>query len=542
VIVPASVVGLFFAQAAVKALVHDAVRPDVGAHLRAITDKELVHPTGTDSELDYRFHHILVRDAAYQGILKRARATLHERFADWAEAVGRERDREVEYEEVLGYHLEQAHRYLSELGPLDDHGHGVGLRAAERLGSAGRRAFARADMSAAANLLRRAAALLPAEHPTRVGLLPNLGEALMEIGEFPWAILFLDEAVELARDQPRLYADAVLTRLLVRHHVEENLEHWRQEVAREAERLIPTLQEQRADAELAKAWRLLGFVHGSVCRYREAAEAVQQAVKHARLAKDGRQEARNASAYTVAALYGPTPAAEAIEHCEHLAAQGLADRQAEALVLGSLAQLRAMQGDFERARELWRAARTLLDDLGVIVLAASTAMHCARIELLAGDLETAEAELRRAIETLSRVGERYLLPPIVALLAQVVYVRGRPDEADQISQTAEELAAADDVEAQALWRSVRAKVLAGRDRVVEAERLAREAVRLIQTTDALGMQADALLDLGEVLSRSGRLDEARVVTDEARLLYQEKGNTIAAARPAAMVDPLSVTR
>jgi ATP/maltotriose-dependent transcriptional regulator MalT len=394
-------------------------------------------------------------------------------------------------------------------------------------------------MSAAANLLRRAAALLPADHPTRLGLLPSLGEALMEIGEFPWAMLYLDEAVELSRDQPRLHADAILTRLLVRHHVEDNLERWREEVTREAERLIPALQQESADAELAKAWRLVGFVHGSVCRYGEAAAAVKEAVTHARLANDARQEARNASAYTLAALYGPTPAAEAIEHCEHLAAEGLNDRQAEALLLCSLAQLRAMRGDFDRARELLHTARTLLDDLGVIVLAASTAVHCARIELLAGGLATAEQDLRRATDTLTGLGERYLLPPIAALLAQVVYERGRPDEAEQISRTAEQLAAADDVEAQALWRSVRAKVLAGRDRVEEAERLAREAVTLIRTTDAPGMQADALLDLAEVLARSTRLDEARVVATEAKRLYAEKGNAIALARATAALDSLS---
>jgi tetratricopeptide (TPR) repeat protein len=523
----------------VEALVAEPARDALPGHLRSLEGKQLIKAEGLpvpDRDLAFRFHHILIRDAAYQGMLKRTRAALHERFADWLEAVSGERDREVE--EILGYHLEQAHRYLSDLGPLDDRGRALGLRAAARLGAAGRRAFSRADMPAAANLLRRAVMLLPAADPTRLGLLPVLGEALMEIGEFPWAIVFLDEAVELSRDQPRLNADLVLTRLLVRHHVADDLELWREEVSREAERLIPALEEQHADAELAKAWRLLGFVHGSVCRYGEAARAVREAAKHARQANDARLEARNVSAYTLAALYGPTPAAEAIEHCEELAAQGLTDRQAEALVLCSLAQLRAMQGDFARARDLLRSARRLLDDLGVIVLAAATAMHQARIELLGGDLESAEAELRRAYDTLTGLGERYLLPPLAALLAHVVYARGRPEEAEAISRTAEEITAADDVEAQALWRSVRAKALAGRDRADEAESMAREAVQLIRTTDAPGMQADALLDLADVLRRSARPAEARAVADEARRLYQGKGNVVGAARAAAVLASL----
>jgi predicted ATPase len=537
VIEPASVVGGVFQLAAVGALVDDPIRPLVSTHLKALEGKQLIKPEqgpAADEDLWFRFHHILIRDAAYQGLLKRRRVALHERFADWLEAVSGERHRNVEYEEIVGYHLEQAHRYLSELGLPDDHGRDLAVRAAGRLASAGRRAFARADMSAAANLLRRAVMLLPAEDPTRLALLPQLAEALMEIGEFPWALLFLDEAADLTAGDLRLEADLALTRLLVRHHVEQNLEQWRAEVAREAERLIPLLQEQRADAELAKAWRLLGFVHGSVCRYGDAAAAVREAAEHARRANDLRLEARNVSSYTLAALYGPTPAREAIEHCEHLIAEGLSDRQAEALVLCSLAQLCAMQGEFERARELVRAARAVLNDLGVIVLAAATAIDSARVELLAGDLVTAEHELRQADESLTALGEKYLLPPLAAVLAQVVYAQGRADEAEQITRRAEELSDPDDVEPQALWRSVRAKVLADRDRAEEAERLAREAVRLMRTTDAPGMQADALLDLAEVLRRSGRPEEAVAVAAEAMGLYELKGNRAAAARAAAL--------
>src|SRR5262249_26834443 len=231
VLEPAAVVGGLFQVTAVRALVVEPVRETLPAHLGSLQSKQLIEAEPLaipDDDVWFRFHHMLIRDAAYQRMLKRTRAVLHERFADWMEGVYAGRERRVEYEEILGYHLEQAHRYLDELGPLDDHGRALGVRAAERLASAGRRAVARAGLSAAANLLRRATALLPADDPTRLRLLPSLGEALMRIGEFPWAILFLDEAVELTRDQPRLHADAIFTRLLVRSHVEENLERWRE--------------------------------------------------------------------------------------------------------------------------------------------------------------------------------------------------------------------------------------------------------------------------------------------------------------------------
>ena len=111
VVDPAAVIGLVFPAAAIAQLVPDPIRPTVEDHLSALDRKQFVHPLAADSEDPaFRFHHILVRDAAYQSLLKRARATLHERFVAWAEPVNRERGREREFEEILGSHLEQAVR------------------------------------------------------------------------------------------------------------------------------------------------------------------------------------------------------------------------------------------------------------------------------------------------------------------------------------------------------------------------------------------------------------------------------------------------
>jgi predicted ATPase/class 3 adenylate cyclase len=541
VIEPAAVIGLVFERAPLDALVAEPLHATLSDHLSALADKRLiVAENSTEGETRFRFHHILIRDAAYQGLLKRARATLHERFADWGEQINRERGRQAEYEEILGYHLEQAHEYLAELGPLDEHGRTLGSRAAAHLTSAGRRAFARADMAAAANLLRRATALLPESDRTRLELLPDLGEAMMEIGEFAWAQVFLDEAVEgaAALEDARLEANAILTRLLVRHHTADDLESFREEVEREARRAIPILEREGAHAELAKAWRFLGFVHGSVLRYGEAAAAVQRAVDHARLAGDGRQEARNASAFTIAALHGPTPVPEAIARCEKLLAQGLANRQAEAFVLRALAQLRAMQGDFAEARTLYYRARRLLHELGFTVLGAATSLYSGAVEILATNPVRAEGELRAAYEELATMGEKYFLPPVTGLLAKAVYEQGRADDATELAQKAHELAAAEDVEAQALWRGVRARVLAAQGKHSEAEQLAREAVDLLRATDAPVKQADALMDLAEVLVKSGRFRAAQAVVEESERLYRAKQNTVSEERARAVLADL----
>src|SRR5207249_10458128 len=180
-----SVIGQRFRQAAVAALVPEPLAERVPPSLYSLTNKQLILPpeAGQSADQDsYRFQHILIRDAAYHGLLKRTRAELHERFVDWVETLPS--DRVIEFEEIRGYHLEQAFQIRIQLGPLDAPATEIGRRGARYLSSAGRRALARGDMPAAASLLQRAAALLTSEDGERAKLLLEAGEALTELGEF----------------------------------------------------------------------------------------------------------------------------------------------------------------------------------------------------------------------------------------------------------------------------------------------------------------------------------------------------------------------
>jgi predicted ATPase/class 3 adenylate cyclase len=540
VIEPASVIGLMFERSPLTELVPEPVRPEVGIHLASMTQKQLVRPQHEQDTL-YRFHHILVRDAAYQGILKRARAGLHERFADWAERVNRERDRATEFEEILGYHLEQAHQYLSELGPLDEHGLELGDRAAAHLGSAGNRAFARGDMAAAANLLRRAVSLLPEKDRRRIALLPDLGEALMETGEFAWAEIFLDEAVERAAaiDEESPYADAMLTRLLARHHVASDLSAWREEVERTTSKLIPILETRDAHAELAKAFRMVAWVHAPVYQWRAAAVAQQRALEHARLAGDRRMEARMSSTYAQSLCAGPTPVPIAIAACEEMLERRLGNRQSEAIILNSLALLLGLNGEFERARNLCLQAQSMLEDLGASVLAASIALYLAHVELLAGVPEAAETTLRAAHEQLEAMGEVFFRTSVGAMLAQALYARGLSDEAEALAVQSQQLAAEGDIEVESLCRSVRGKILAQRGDFSEARHLAEEAVAVIPGVEAPLMRTEALIDLAEVYAAAGDVDRARAALVEAQDLAELKEMTVPRATVAALLDGLS---
>ena len=163
VIEGAAVIGKEFWRGAIGELVSSVERGAVGASLMTLARKEFIEPARSifPTEDGFRFRHILIRDAAYLGVPKETRADLHERFAGWLERSSGESAAELD--EIVGYHLEQAHGYREELGPLGRGGAELAARAGERLAAAGRRAVVRGgDAAAASSLITRAVSLLPA--------------------------------------------------------------------------------------------------------------------------------------------------------------------------------------------------------------------------------------------------------------------------------------------------------------------------------------------------------------------------------------------
>jgi class 3 adenylate cyclase/tetratricopeptide (TPR) repeat protein len=531
VVDPAAVIGLVFPAAAIAQLVPEPIRPAVDEHLHALDRKQFVHPLATDGDdPTFRFHHILVRDAAYQSLLKRARATLHERFVEWAEPVNRERGRETEFEEILGYHLEQAVRYRAELGPLDEGGRSIAARAAAKLGSAGRRAFARGDTPAACNLLRRATALLPTDEPTRVELIGELADALMEEGQFDEARLVIADGTAVAE---RLGDGRLVARMRIgASRIDVILSELASSEAAiaEARDAIDILAAAGDEEGLARAWRHVMIIHGTRGAYDDAAEAAKQVVEHARAAGDLRQASRGAVGYATTALLGPTPVTEALATCERLVADVSGDRKAESVILGVLAQLHAMRGEFEQARELYRRAAAMLADLGPSVTSSTLSTESSRVEALAGDFAAAERELRRDDGALAAMGERYYRSTVDALLAQVLVTIGNLDEAETFSRQAEELADADDVSSQVFWRTARGRIFARAGRAAEGEALAREAVELARGTVDIALLAGALADLAEIVTLAGREHEAGPPLREALALYERKEDATSVAR------------
>ncbi len=544
---PASVIGLVFPRLALQAIIDDDVRDEVPERLDALTTRQLVRPTDpADVENDeYRFTHLMIRDAAYAGLLKRTRARLHERFVAWADEANRASDRATEFEEILGYHLEQACRYLSELGSLDEHGSALGIDASGRLASAGQRAFVRGDMPATANLIRRAVDLLPDDHAARPGLLFQLALAVTEIGEVGAA----EDALALAAEAAARLGDiglettARLERVMVQYNadparVEGNIE----EKIRES---VVVLERAGSEEGLARAWLSMSQVRIVGARYGDAAEAVERVIEHAQKAGDRVLEIRAGPNLAHCAQFGPMPVPEAIRLCEEIIERSGGDQKAEAVTLRSLAHLHAKRGEFDAARDEYRRARRTLEELGWRFHAALTSINSGPIEMLAGDPVAAEAELRRDYEALDRLGDRNFISTVAAYLAEALCQQGRFDEASEIASFSAGIAALDDVYTQVVLNRVRGKVLSRLGRHDEAVAECGTAVELSRTEDDPTDQADALSDLALVRRAAGDDAGAAAAGIEALALYEAKGNVVSAARArrflAAAVEETALT-
>jgi DNA-binding SARP family transcriptional activator len=530
----AAVVGKVFYEAAVVDLVPEALRPAVADALGRLARKQLIRPDRPSlGGRTFGFRHLLIRDTAYESIPKEVRAQLHDHFGRWLEhAAG---DRVIEYEEVVGYHLEQAYRYRAELGTLDEPTRAIARDAAERLGSAGRRAFGRSDSPAAVNLISRAVALLPADDPLRVDLVPNV-RAVQGMTDLAWADRVLTEAVEAAATTGNrsLAASALVQRGFLRLFTEPEMTPG--ELIDVAERAIVVFDELGDELGLARAWRLVAQAHYLGRRLALCAEASERALVHARRANDRFEEREIVEWLVVALLLGPTPAPEAAERCERLLDETVDNSLLQAEILGGLAALKAMLGRADQADELTARSRATITAHGESIWIVS--LWLAFVRLWQGDPTGAEAELRPAYEALKGLGERSHFSSLAHELSTAVFLQGRYDEAEQLTHECEQSSRPNDVRSQILWRSIRAKVLARRGDLDNAERLAREAVEFAAGSDFHPAHADALMDLGHVLELRGESHSAALAVREAIRFYELKGNLVQVERARAVLAEL----
>jgi tetratricopeptide (TPR) repeat protein len=510
----------------------------VARSLEGLAARDLIRPAAASfvDEAAFRFKHSLVRDAAYNGIAKKLRAELHEGYASWLEGVAG--DRLVEHEEILGYHLEAAYRYRAELGPVEGY-RSLAERAAQLLGNAGVRAAGRGDAAAAGSLLARTLALLPEDAKTRPELLLTLGEVRWSSLDPEGASTALNAAVESAAASGRreLEGSARLTLASIGVHMNEGRA---EETFRlTAEEWLPVLQELGDERGLAKAWFGLGLFELVSLRFRAAADLLQRALEYARRSGSGKDELDCTFWLSNALLHGPEPVGEALRRLESLA-DGASTRAARATLRETVGSLAALDGRFEEARRLVEEAAAAYEDLGLeYQLGYLRAWTDGLLAELASDTVEAERAYRWGHELLEGVGERSALSTVQAQLASVLCDQGRYDEAEELTRSSEAIGDPDDLITQAGWRVARARVLARRSKLSEAEVIAREA--LAMAGDYVFARGRSYEALAEVLALAGRSRDANEAVREAVAVYEEKGNAPFAQRARGLLDRLAAS-
>jgi class 3 adenylate cyclase len=531
-----AVEGQVFHRGAVVALAPDEGQVD--GRLMTLVRKDLVRPeqsllAGDDA---FRFRHLLIRDAAYEALPKATRSELHERFADWLESNAPDL---VELDEIVGYHLEQAYTYRSELGPLDDVARALAPRAAERLLAAAKRAFERGDLPAVESMSRRSVVLAHSGSTTHREAQLQLARVLLAMGEDVVAREVLKELVafaEHAGDAASLNkARLVELELRVGHDPTAWLGEARVEVG-EAESELARVGDDEGQAWAA---RLAGNFSAWLGRTDDAERAWARGLKHARRAGSSGQIAEILAWRCWALWWGPTPAAEGVREADEIIEQATGHPPLKAIAMVVRGCLKGFQGHIEEGRSELRGGRALFFELGDLQHSAGTGMIEADLELAAGNPAAADAVLQESYEFMSKTAETGYLATIVDLRAVAALDLGREDAALALADEVERIASPDDIEPHVRQACVRARVLARRGDHDSAAKSIQAAVARGGETDYLTVRAYTAISLAEVERLAGRPDGERSALEDALRISEQKGDLLTAERVRDQLGELS---
>lgn len=525
----ASVIGTEFDRGVLGSIAGDDITARLGALIDRLRRKDLVEPSGTwaGDHPEYRFHHVLVRDAAYRRLLKGHRADLHERVGRHLERLGASGG---QADVVIAHHYEQVHRYRSELGTVDGATRLLAAQATQRLRAAAEQALAREDLASAGGYTIRALRLA-ADGDERSELLVLGCEALLSSGDVARGAPLVDEL--LARDlDERLAAWADCFRAQLWSLTDsDRLREASVLTAESADRL-----ESLGDpAGVAKARLVRALILARLGRVGDCEAELDLALGAARTAGDRRRTVAVLGAAPLAALWGPSPVARAGGRCLdvlRLLRITTTSPAVEATSIRCQGMLEALRGKFDSARDKFEISRTTARDLGLRHGLYETELFEGFVELLAGNPVAAEPHLTLARAGLGALGIGADAGQAGALLARSVLQQGRVHEADELAIDA--LASAgQNLQTAIASRSVLAEIRAAQGRHDEARQYAGEAIEIAERTDAVLDHAMALQAAARVARRAGDTEAAARFETAVQRLFDDKGVTMGGEPSAA---------
>ncbi|HXG75167.1 MAG TPA: AAA family ATPase [Gaiellaceae bacterium] len=492
----ASVVGRVFWRGSIAHLSPDL--EDVDTLLDDLLAREFVLREARSSisgEAAFRFKHLLIREVAYAGLAKLARAQFHARFAEWlAERTGEE------LVEIRAYHLDQAVELLVELeGAAPD---ALAQETAGALLKAAKRAIAREAYANARKLALRALELRPTLSARYVA-----ARAAWRLQD--WTAVKVE--MEKVREQAHEQEEHVLEALALTALGEATLKREAQtEPARrlvdEALELLSRSHEPAAEFDALTVRATVGAWRGNMD---EAARFMERA--YGRALDAGRKDLQTLAAQSLAQIH--------ILRLELDEAELLLTRALE--LAGESGSVRArvgatlayawflvVKGELDAAETLLEEVRASTAELGVEPAHAAALARLGWVARRRGDLKRAEKLLREAHRIVSARGDRGPLPDLQAALAEVLADVGKLDEAERLALEATEGASHDDVSARVAASAALGTVRGAQGRDEEAEELLAFAVSLARESAFAANEIEPLERLAGFLRERGREGDA----------------------------------
>ena len=506
----AAVMGRIFWKGALAELVLEGT--DIDPLLEDLHLREIVLPetrssiSGQDA---FKFKHVMIREVAYGGLSKAARAGYHQRFAEWLRKHAGE-----ELLEVRAYHLDHATALLAELDGSPPKK--LATEAAAALEEAGRRALAREANAPARKLLIRAVELEPTLERRF-----QAARAAWRMSEFPVVSPEMQEVLRLAREagDKDLEARALVALAEVSIFREGDVSRG-EELAREA------LEVAERDESKVFALEVLNTVAWWRGRLTEGEGYAQEQLEIAR--RLGRADLESEALLSLAGIYTSRQedarAEPLIERAKALAEEsGSLTARAHAYMQSG--ELYGWRRRDDEALEEYERARELFAEVGAATYLAKAMLRIASIVRRAGDLEEAEKLAREGIRILKPLEDRGTLCEVQRFLAEVLLEQGKLDEAELYALKAVETVGPQDVSSQASTKTSLALVRASQGRDEEAEALLHEAIEILERSEYSRFLSDPLEAMIQFLEERERFEE--IAAFERRLEELRAGDVAA---------------
>ena len=492
----ASVIGRVFWAGAIEHLSPDV--EDVDQQLDDLLLREFLlrEPRSSISgENAYRFKHFLIREVAYGGLAKLARAHHHARFAEWlGERAG------DELLEIRAHHLDRAVEFLTELegAPPPE----LAEQTAGALVKAAKRAIAREAYVTARRLGLRALELRPT-----LGARYAAARAAWRLQD--WSAVEVE--MPKVRDQAREHGERVLEALALTGLGEAAMRHGgditqAKALVDEALEIVKDEDDAVAHFDALHVRAIVGSWQGSeedFVRYMERAYVIALDAKR----KDLQTLAAQSLAQVHILRLELDEAELLLTRALELAGESGSVR-ARVLTTLSYGWFLTAKGELDAAETVLEEVRVTAAELGVEPAIATALMKLGLIARLRGDHKRAEKLLREAMRMVSARGDRGMLPDYQAVLAATLADLGKIDEAERLALDARTDSSPDDTACKVAATTALAAVRAEQARDDEAQELFVQAVTMAREAHHRAFEIEPLERLTSFLRDRGRENEA----------------------------------